>query len=1267
MIRRANNQFIFSHILGGRNMKNLIVAVFFILMTSVVYSQTLTVSPAALAYNGNNVINTNSPVMSVTLAGASLTGPFPTNITVNAPGGFFISKSNFSGFTTVLTFQVDSATLATKTFYVVFNPGTSTVFNDTLRFTGAGAPQAKIALAGTGVKVAGTWLRSTGSGNWSTLTWQSSNDSGVTWSAASAPTGSDKIIIPGTSVDTLDISLTMTGTIKNYGALTVGTGGTLTFSNSSTYEHAQNAGAIPIATWGSGSTCLVTGTTSSQPVTNLIQNFYNFTWNCPYQTTNLNMAWDNITIGGDLTCSASGPGPSQIRMTSAATVRNITVMGNVIVSGGYLTASGSSGAAQYNIKVNKDINITGGSFNLCGGSGGWGTWYLRGNLSVGAAGKFVASSNTSKNTRLVFDSTAVVPHSFSNIGSLGVVNFGVEKGATVQLNSPLSVADTLVLSNGTFVTSSTNPITVTTAGVIVGASAQSYIIGPLVMTNGSTSSKVINFPIGKGTAYRPIILTVTQDASTSTLYIAEIFNSAPTARTLPFVLDRVSSVRYCNITKGTGANVLTASVQLSYGLDDGMLRKDSIRIAKSDTSGKWISIGGSGTSDTTGTIVSNTFGSTTGFGPLLNNDFVLGHVNPLAIPVIATVVTAPISFISTTTATCGGNVTNDGNAAISARGTCWDTIPSPTIAKNKTTDGSGAGTFASSLTGLNAGKKYYVRAYATNSAGTGYGAQDSLVTLLTLVAPTVTSDSVKNLVNTTATGYGTVKDWGGTTVTASGICWGTAHNPTTANNFNIGGTGIGSFTAPIGGLLLGTIYYVRAFATNSVGTSYGIELTITTATAQPDVRKVVNKNGIVGVNCDYLTVQAAFDAVPSNYTGHWFILVKKGTYYEKDLLAAGKINVVLVGENRDSTILTYDDYAGKNTISNGTNTSYSVAIDAADFQAQTITFQNTANAYAPGSSATQAVALRTNGDRQSYYNCKLLGYQDTYYTQGGLTGPDRLYHKNCYIEGSVDFIFGRDVALFDSCTIFCNRTGGVLTAAATEIGFQFGYVFLNCTISSTPAGQNGADGNPMVSFYLGRPWQTAPKTVYLYCSEPATVNAAGWTLMGPSPALYSEYNCTGPGAVASRPIITSWTTSQPSAITSGQAARYIIDTIFNKATAAAPFSYAANWHPSFLTIPLTSVEDQKTQQPPIAFALHQNYPNPFNPSTIISYDLPRSGLVSLKVYDLYGREVATLVDGARAAGRHQETFDGRGLASGVYFVRLKTDAMSSTIKLLMMK
>ena len=102
-----------------------------------------------------------------------------------------------------------------------------------------------------------------------------------------------------------------------------------------------------------------------------------------------------------------------------------------------------------------------------------------------------------------------------------------------------------------------------------------------------------------------------------------------------------------------------------------------------------------------------------------------------------------------------------------------------------------------------------------------------------------------------------------------------------------------------------------------------------------------------------------------------------------------------------------------------------------------VTFRNTSNAYAPGVTSAQAVALRTNGDRQSYYNCKMLGFQDTYYTQGGLTGPDRIYNKDCYVEGSVDFIFGRDVVLFDNCTIYCNRQGGVLTAAATEVGYSF--------------------------------------------------------------------------------------------------------------------------------------------------------------------------------------------------------------------------------------
>ena len=167
---------------------------------------------------------------------------------------------------------------------------------------------------------------------------------------------------------------------------------------------------------------------------------------------------------------------------------------------------------------------------------------------------------------------------------------------------------------------------------------------------------------------------------------------------------------------------------------------------------------------------------------------------------------------------------------------------------------------------------------------------------------------------------------------------------------------------------------------------------------------------------DYTTVQAAFNAVPDSYTGPYTIFVKKGTYKEKLLLGSKKVNVILKGEDRDNTILTYDDYAG---IAGGTSGSQSVGIDAADFIAVNITFQNTVKNDQTVANQ-QAVALRSNGDRQAFYNCKLLGYQDTYYCWGG-SGAGRVYMKNCYIEGSVDFIFGRDIVLFDNCELHVNR------------------------------------------------------------------------------------------------------------------------------------------------------------------------------------------------------------------------------------------------------
>jgi hypothetical protein len=196
---------------------------------------------------------------------------------------------------------------------------------------------------------------------------------------------------------------------------------------------------------------------------------------------------------------------------------------------------------------------------------------------------------------------------------------------------------------------------------------------------------------------------------------------------------------------------------------------------------------------------------------------------------IPTVTTSSISNITGTTATCGGNVTADGGGTVTSRGVCWSTSQNPTTSNSKTTDGTGTGVFTSSITGLNAGTTYYVRAYAANSAGTAYGSQVSFTT--NVVIPTVTTTSISSIGTTTATSGGNVTSAGGGTITARGVCWSTSQNPTTSNSKTTNGTGTGSFTSSITGLTQNTTYYVRAYATNSVGTAYGSQVSFTTASS----------------------------------------------------------------------------------------------------------------------------------------------------------------------------------------------------------------------------------------------------------------------------------------------------------------------------------------------------------------------------------------------------------------------------------------------------
>lgn len=204
--------------------------------------------------------------------------------------------------------------------------------------------------------------------------------------------------------------------------------------------------------------------------------------------------------------------------------------------------------------------------------------------------------------------------------------------------------------------------------------------------------------------------------------------------------------------------------------------------------------------------------------------------NPATIPVISSTTIA--SSITQTTAISGGSISSDGGASVTIRGVCWSSATStPTIADSKTSDGNGIGTFSSNLTGLQASTTYYYRAYATNSAGTSYGTTRSFLTNSITTATISSTTSATSITQTTAVSGGTISIDGGSVVTSRGICWSSSTtSPTTSlSTKTVDGSGIGTFTSTLSGLTASTTYYVRAYATNSIGTVYGSYKSFTTS------------------------------------------------------------------------------------------------------------------------------------------------------------------------------------------------------------------------------------------------------------------------------------------------------------------------------------------------------------------------------------------------------------------------------------------------------
>jgi len=201
-------------------------------------------------------------------------------------------------------------------------------------------------------------------------------------------------------------------------------------------------------------------------------------------------------------------------------------------------------------------------------------------------------------------------------------------------------------------------------------------------------------------------------------------------------------------------------------------------------------------------------------------------------PVITTTAT---SEITQTSASSGGNISSDGGASVTARGVCWSTSANPTTAlTTKTSDGTGTGAFTSSLAGLTVNTTYFIRAYATNSVETAYGNEISFTT--SAGVPTLTTTAASSIAQTTSISGGNISSDGGATITARGVCWSISANPTTALTTKTSdGAGTGAFTSSLTGLTANTTYYFRAYATNSVGTAYGNQLSFTTTNTVTDI------------------------------------------------------------------------------------------------------------------------------------------------------------------------------------------------------------------------------------------------------------------------------------------------------------------------------------------------------------------------------------------------------------------------------------------------
>ncbi|CAA6666066.1 unnamed protein product [Spirodela intermedia] len=255
---------------------------------------------------------------------------------------------------------------------------------------------------------------------------------------------------------------------------------------------------------------------------------------------------------------------------------------------------------------------------------------------------------------------------------------------------------------------------------------------------------------------------------------------------------------------------------------------------------------------------------------------------------------------------------------------------------------------------------------------------------------------------------------------------------------------------------------------------------------------------------DFTTIQSAIDSIPFVNLVRVVIKVNPGVYTEKVNISPFRAFITVEGAGADKTIVQWGDTAqtpGFNGRPMGTFNSATFAVNSPYFIAKNITFKNTTPVPPPGALGKQAVALRISGDTASFWGCKFIGAQDTLYDHQG-----RHYYKDCYIEGSVDFIFGNGLSLFESCHVHAIAVnfGAVTAQDRMSMLEDTGFSFVNCKVTGSGA------------LYLGRAWGTFSRVVFAFTYMDNIIVPKGWHNWGDPnremTVFYGQYKCTGPGA-----------------------------------------------------------------------------------------------------------------------------------------------------------